>query len=156
MRFGVFSYWDDSYWGGAPAAIGGALVLGALPRILKRYRLRDAILMGIGLVMLANSRPYEGFVLSLPVAAALLFWMKGKAARPFLSWLAASFFRSGSSWWSQGSQWATISGASLEIHFACRTRWIGAHTGLRDTLSGNHPSPFQFIVMPPCATSMSS
>lgn len=82
MRFGVFSYWDDSFWGGAPAAIGGALVLGALPRIIRHQRVRDALLMGLGLGMLANSRPYEGFVLSLTVAAALLIWMYGKKKPP--------------------------------------------------------------------------
>jgi len=82
MRFGVFSYWGDSYCGGAPAAIGGALVLGALPRIMRRQKVRDAVLMGLGLGILANSRPYEGFVLSLPVAAALLVWMTGKKRPP--------------------------------------------------------------------------
>jgi len=82
MRFGVFSYWDNSYYGGAPAAIGGALVLGALPRIMRRQKVRDALLMGLGLGILANSRPYEGFVLSLPVAAALLVWVAGKNRPP--------------------------------------------------------------------------
>jgi hypothetical protein len=82
MRFGVFSYWDNSYCGGAPAAIGGALVLGALPRIVRHQKVRDALLMGLGLGILANSRPYEGFVLSLPVAAALLVWMTGKKRPP--------------------------------------------------------------------------
>jgi hypothetical protein len=83
IRIGVFSYWDNSYWGGAPAAIGGALVLGAMPRILRHPRTRDAILMALGLGVLANSRPYEGLVLSLPVAIALLVWMFGQK-RPLL------------------------------------------------------------------------
>jgi hypothetical protein len=75
LRFGVFSYWDDSYSGGALAAFAGALVLGALPRILRRQRLRDALLLAVGIALLANTRPYEGLLLSLPVGIALLIWM---------------------------------------------------------------------------------
>ena len=78
LRFGVFSYWDNGYWGGAPAAIGGALALGALPRIMRHLRIRDTLLMALGLGILANSRPYEGLLFSLPIAAALLLWAIGK------------------------------------------------------------------------------
>jgi hypothetical protein len=77
LRFGVFGYWANSYWGGNVAAIGGALVLGALPRIKSAILWQDATLMGIGLALLANSRPWEGVVLSLPVAVMLLVWMFG-------------------------------------------------------------------------------
>src|SRR5437870_4370438 len=72
LRFGVFSYWDDSYSGGALAATAGALVLGSLPRIMRHQRVRDALLMAFGLAVLASTRPYEGLLLSLPVALALL------------------------------------------------------------------------------------
>ncbi len=90
LQIGVSSYWVNSYWGGAHAAIGGALVLGALPRITRienrglriattEPQFRSSILhplsLALGLAILANSRPYEGFILSLPVAAALAAWM---------------------------------------------------------------------------------
>jgi hypothetical protein len=71
LQIDLMSYWADSYLGGAVAAAGAALVLGALPRILRRFRLADSGLMGIGAAVLANSRPYEGFVFCLPVVAVL-------------------------------------------------------------------------------------
>ena len=57
---------------------GGALVLGAWPRLRKHLRVSDSLLMGLGVVILANSRPYEGLVLSLPLVAAMLWWLAGK------------------------------------------------------------------------------
>jgi len=87
IRFGTFNYWANSYFGGTTAAIGGALVLGALPRIKRSQRVGDALWMGLGFAIVANSRPYEGLFLGLPVAVALGAWMLGKNRPPL--WLAA-------------------------------------------------------------------
>ena len=68
-QFGAANYWMESYWGGAVAAIGGALVIGALPRILRHQRPKDAILLALGAGILANTRPYEGLIFFLAVLA---------------------------------------------------------------------------------------
>jgi len=75
LRFGAFNYWIDSYWGGAVAAIGGALVMGALARLIKQRRAIYACVVGIGLAILAGSRPVEGLIFSLPVAVAFAMWL---------------------------------------------------------------------------------
>lgn len=80
LRLGVFSYWTNTYHSaGALGAIGGALILGSLPRLKRTAQFRYALLMGIGAATLVLTRPYEGILMCLPVSIALVHWMwKGK------------------------------------------------------------------------------
>lgn len=83
LRFATFSYWMNSYWCPALAAAGGALAVGAIPRLRRGARIRDALLLALGLVMMANSRPYEGLVFSIAVGIGLLVWLKGRGLPPW-------------------------------------------------------------------------
>jgi hypothetical protein len=77
LRLGVFGYWVNGYWCASVTALGGALVLGALPRLRRHVRIRDAIWMALGLAILANTRPYEGLVLAATVAVTMVAWLTG-------------------------------------------------------------------------------
>lgn len=69
LELGVASYWAQSYWGGAVAASGGALLFGATARIVRgEATWRSGLAGGVGLAILANSRPLEGLVLSCALA----------------------------------------------------------------------------------------
>ncbi len=103
MSSSLGGYWSQSYYGGAVAAIGGALLIGALGRIVSARasaKPRDghpwalpmrakalpmhAMLLALGVLILAASRPFEGFLLSLPAAIVLLTWffrLQGPAGR---------------------------------------------------------------------------
>ena len=89
-QIGLLSYWSQSYWGGALAAIGGALVFGALPRIVRRpARLPSALAacpfgrcLASGLLVLANTRPFEGALVSLARGgAAPVAWLRSRRRR---------------------------------------------------------------------------
>ena len=74
-RISVASYWMNSYWGGAVAAFGGCLLLGTLPRLVRGpVKSKNVFLAAMGLLLLANTRPYEGLVMSTGFFGALLFW----------------------------------------------------------------------------------
>jgi hypothetical protein len=73
VRIGMVSYWTEGYWGGACAAIGGALVIGALPRLMRALEPGAALAFAGGVAMLANSRPYEGFILVAACSTVLFF-----------------------------------------------------------------------------------
>ena len=48
-------------------------------------------MLGLGLVLLANSRPYEGFVFSIPVAIAMLAWFTRRSRPRFSKAIPALF-----------------------------------------------------------------
>jgi len=75
LRVGLLSYWMNNYFGSSLPALGGVLILGALPRIKRRASTRDAILAATGIAILANTRPYEGMVFCVPIAAAAVVWI---------------------------------------------------------------------------------
>jgi hypothetical protein len=81
LRLGILGYWMNGYWCAPVAALGGALVFGALPRLKRHPKFGEGVWMALGLVILADSRPYEGLVLALPVAAAMLAWLTGLRGR---------------------------------------------------------------------------
>jgi hypothetical protein len=82
FKVAIFTYWMNSYLGGFVAALGGALVVGALPRILRSWQTRDSLILGIGAVILANSRPFEGAFLCLPVFVVVVvrFFRRGSVS----------------------------------------------------------------------------
>jgi hypothetical protein len=83
LRLGLFSYWINTYSGaGSIIALGGALLLGGLPRFMKTARLRDALLMATGVVLLGTSRLYEGLLLCLPILCYLVWWIFFGKKRP--------------------------------------------------------------------------
>ena len=83
LRLGLFSYWINTYHAaGSIGALGGALVLGALPRLMKTARFRYGLLIAVGIVMVAFTRPYEGLLLCLPVAVVLGRWALFAKNRP--------------------------------------------------------------------------
>lgn len=72
LRFGILGYWVNTYWGGAFTALGGVLVVGALPRFLRRPSWTQGAVLGLGALILMTTRAFEGLLLCLPVAMVLV------------------------------------------------------------------------------------
>lgn len=85
--------WSQSFWGGAAAMAGGALLWGSLgriilpprrlappasslpPRLQPLPRARDGLICGLAIAILLNSRPYEGAVMTALALLLLLHWL---------------------------------------------------------------------------------
>ena len=89
VRIGLFSYWINSLSAASSlAALAGALVLGSVPRLIRKPRKLEAILLGVGMGLLVISRPYEGVLLCLPVGLYLGHWALFGKNRPAPAQLA--------------------------------------------------------------------
>jgi hypothetical protein len=86
LAFGVTTLWMNSYMSGAVSGIGGALVLGSVRRLRQGSPgVRQSIFLGIGIVLLMNTRPFEGLVLTVS-ALALLVLSLWKSGAQQVSW----------------------------------------------------------------------
>ena len=87
-RFGLFGPWINSYLGGPVSAIGGALLIGSAARLREPGAKRvHSVLFGVGLVILMNSRPFEGAVLA---AGVLLYILPAFFRRVRVVWVPAA------------------------------------------------------------------
>jgi hypothetical protein len=98
--------WNHNYWGGSVALLGGTLVLGAARRLIPKQEVRNqkpkekiglsrfsflisGFLLGLGMAILANSRPYEGMILTLLAFATVLVMIQMKNAGSFANFKSA-------------------------------------------------------------------
>ena len=83
LNLGFYHYWSQSFWGGALAAAGGALVLGGVRRLWDRTRVRDALICGTGILLLFFTRPFEGAIFCLvPATLFLIRWHRQAWTNP--------------------------------------------------------------------------
>jgi hypothetical protein len=75
LHSGMAIWWGQFFWGGSVPMLGGALLFGAWRRMLQKPRFSHGCTMAMGLIILANSRPCEGLIASLPIAAHLVWWL---------------------------------------------------------------------------------
>jgi hypothetical protein len=97
VRISWFSYFGNSYWGGSVAMMGGCLLLGAAARLARDGKARDGLLMALGLSLLANSRPFEGVLVSLPIClyTAWILFRKRASVRIWLPGVALLLLAAG-------------------------------------------------------------
>jgi hypothetical protein len=64
--------WSQSFHGGIVPALASALILGSIPRLASPRPGAASLAAASGLVILANSRPYEGLVIAVLLACVVL------------------------------------------------------------------------------------
>ncbi len=149
LRLALFTYWGNSYYGGAVAAIGGALVLGAFVRIRRSVRVRDGLLMTLGAIILVNSRPVEGFAVCIPVAVGLLWWAAKKADLPASILIRRTIAPA-------ALLLTAVATECLRTYSRSRIKSIGRLTRFLQSFSGSRLGPNRFTDTRSCGISIPS
>jgi hypothetical protein len=83
LHLGLFTYWTNTFHAaGSIAALGGALVLGGMPRFKRKPLFRYALAMAVGIALMFTTRPFESLLLFIPVAVSLVRWFSLAKNRP--------------------------------------------------------------------------
>ncbi len=96
LRFAIASYWVNAYHGGFVPAAGGALVFGAFARLRREASFANGVAMGLGLAILAITRPFEGALYAVPLVCVVVWKYRTrplklvKLAAPVLAFIAAA------------------------------------------------------------------
>jgi len=94
IRLGFFSSWINMYYGPAFTALGGLVLLGAYARVRRRPSLTSGALLGLGVLILMTTRPFEGLLAAAPFGVALVIdFFKATDKKPlFAAGAAAGLF----------------------------------------------------------------
>jgi len=83
LCYGARHYWTETYWGGAVAALGAALLIGSYRRITAFGRTGFGWTFGLGALLLMNARPFEcGALVALMTLALLRFAVSSRRWLP--------------------------------------------------------------------------
>ena len=69
----IHLFWGQSYWGGAVALTGASMLIGALGKLTSKLEIHLSVIASAGVLVLANSRPFEGAVLTISVGLVLVW-----------------------------------------------------------------------------------
>ncbi|HEY1576341.1 MAG TPA: hypothetical protein VGF82_04630 [Terracidiphilus sp.] len=84
LQFGIFGLWMNSYFGGAVAAIAGAVIVGSLARLRKRRsEASSSALCAAGIIVTFASRPFEALLwICIAVAFVCYYALRAKLWGP--------------------------------------------------------------------------
>lgn len=73
INFGVFHPWVESYWGGGVAALGGAVMFGALARLWQSAAPRYAVILVAAWGLVWFTRPYEAAICAILLVPLIVY-----------------------------------------------------------------------------------